>query len=353
MSTNTPPRMKRGLNPEDMAGLGSEREVESEGMHSVLAKAEIDQQIATAHAYPRSLKKFMDECLQMATLNETVAEECIYAVPRDGKTIEGPSARLAEIVASAWRNCRAGARIVDEGPEFVTAQGAFHDLERNVAITYEVRRRITGKTGKRYSADMIATTGNAACSIALRNAVFKGIPKAFWSSIYEAARKAAVGNAQTIANKRSACLSYLQKLGATPAMVFSFLGVQGEADMTLDHIATLRGIANAVREQETTIEEALAPKRTEPAKVDLGDIPLEPKTQAAPATAAKPKSLVDQLTDAALAAGVPLDDVYLEAHAITGRTFGGSRDLKSLDEATLRKLIDHVQAFGAEPEATR
>ncbi|MFN8826683.1 MAG: hypothetical protein ACK501_17070, partial [Planctomycetota bacterium] len=47
-------------------------------------------------------------------------------------------------------------------------------------------RRITGKNGRRYSSDMIGVTGNAACSIALRNAVFRGIPRAFWIDIYDA-----------------------------------------------------------------------------------------------------------------------------------------------------------------------
>ncbi|MDV2922695.1 hypothetical protein, partial [Klebsiella pneumoniae] len=90
---------------------------------------------------------FRNEVLQMVTLNEKVAGECIYALPRDGKTIEGPSARFAEVVASAWGNGRAGARVVSDQGEFVTAQGVFHDLQRNVAITYEVQRRITNKQG--------------------------------------------------------------------------------------------------------------------------------------------------------------------------------------------------------------
>ncbi len=105
---------------------------------------------------------------------------------QDGRGAERPA---AEIVTSAWGNCRAGARVVDEGAEFITAQGVFHDLERNVQVTMEVRRRITGKNGRRYSSDMIGVTGNAACSIALRNAVFRGIPRAFWIDIYDAARK--------------------------------------------------------------------------------------------------------------------------------------------------------------------
>jgi hypothetical protein len=241
--------------------------------HTILqmvSKAELDQQIATAHAYPRSVKKFRAKCLEMATLNEQIADECIYALPRkeggQTKMIEGPSARLAEIVANAWGNNRAGARVVDEGREFVTAQGVFHDLEANAAITYEVRRRITNRSGQRFSADMISVTANAACSIALRNAIFKGVPKAFWSDIYEAARKVVAGDSQTLVNRRSGALASLQKIGATQDKVIALLGVAGVEDITLDHLATLRGLYNAVKEGELPVEQAFAaPGEVQPA----------------------------------------------------------------------------------------
>ena len=125
------------------------------GTVALLNKSEIDMQVATAHKYPRSVKRFRDETLAMVTLNENVAQECIYSLPRDGKNIEGPSARFAEVVASAWGNSRAGARVVSDAGDFVTAQGVFHDLERNVAITYEVQRRIVDKRGNRFKPDMI------------------------------------------------------------------------------------------------------------------------------------------------------------------------------------------------------
>ena len=79
---------------------------------ALISRSEIDMQVATAHKFPRSIKRFRQEALQMVTLNESVAESCIYALPRSGKTIEGPSARFAEVIASAWGNCRAGARAV-------------------------------------------------------------------------------------------------------------------------------------------------------------------------------------------------------------------------------------------------
>jgi len=187
--------------------------VAEDGMIAMINRSEIEQQIATARRFPRSIKKFRDEALQMVTLSESVAEQCIYALPRDGKTIEGPSARFAEVVASAWGNCRAGSRVVNDQGDFVTAQGVFHDLERNVAITYEVQRRITDKYGKRYKPDMIGVTANAACSIALRNAILKGVPKAFWEDMYAEARKVIMGDIKTLANRRALAVAAFQRYG--------------------------------------------------------------------------------------------------------------------------------------------
>lgn len=239
-----------------------EREVPAmeveQGMIALLNKSEIDQQIATAHRFPRSLKRFRDEALQMVTLDESIAEECIYALPRDGKVIEGPSARFAEIIASAWGNCRAGARVVDDRGEFVTAQGVFHDLERNVAITYEVQRRITNKRGQRFSADMIGVTANAACSIALRNAILKGVPKAFWSQMEDAARQVIKGDFKTLANRRAAAIQKFQHYGISEAQICARLEVAGVEDIGLDHLVILRGLLTAIKEGDTTPEQAFS-----------------------------------------------------------------------------------------------
>lgn len=238
---------------------------------SLLNKSEIDQQIATAHKYPRSIKRFRDEALAMVTLNENVAQECMYALPRDGKTIEGPSARFAEVIASAWGNSRAGARVVSDQGDFVTAQGVFHDLERNVAITYEVQRRITDKNGRRYKPDMIGVTANAACSIALRNAILKGVPKAFWSDMYDQARATAIGTVQTLANRRARAIAVLQKYGVTPQQIFELLEIEGEEDINVEHLTTLFGITTALKEGETTPEQAFAPADK------VGSAPATPK----------------------------------------------------------------------------
>lgn len=217
---------------------------------------EIEQQVSTAKRYPRSIKRFHDEARQMVTLSEAVAGQCIYALPRDNKTIEGPSARFAEVVASAWGNCRAGARVIEDKGDFITAQGVFHDLERNVAITYEVQRRIVDKHGRRYKPDMIGVTANAACSIALRNAVLKGVPKAFWEEIYNSARQVVMGDVKTLANRRASAVTEFQRFGITEEQLCQKLGVVGIEDVTLDHLVTLRGLLTAMRDGDTTPEDS-------------------------------------------------------------------------------------------------
>ena len=245
--------MNDRFDEKEVAGMS----VES-GTVALLNRSEIDMQVATAHKYPRSIKRFRDEAYQVVTLNEGIAESCIYALPRDGKVIEGPSARFAEVVASAWGNCRAGARVVNDQGEFVTAQGVFHDLERNVAITYEVQRRITDKNGRRYKPDMVGVTANAACSVALRNAILKGVPKAFWDDMYQAARKTVMGDVQTLANRRASAIKAFQGFGIGEAQILAKLEVAGVEDITLEHLVTLRGLLTAIKEGDTTPEQAFS-----------------------------------------------------------------------------------------------
>src|SRR5262249_12404905 len=138
-------------------------------------------------------KAFRQGVRDLAMLNVEVAEECTYVIPRDGKEIPGPSIRFAEIVAYNFTHYRTGARIIEEAFDHVTAQGYFIDLQNNGVTTFELSRRITGKGGRRYSADMINTTKNAACQLAKRNAILQAVPRPLWHDIWEETRRFAAG----------------------------------------------------------------------------------------------------------------------------------------------------------------
>lgn len=239
-----------------------------------LARAEIDQQIATARAMPRSVKRAMANITSLATLDEESAEECIYALPRGGKPIKGPSIRLAEIIASQWGNCRVAARVVlvDKVEKFIEAEGVFHDLETNTATTARIRRRISNRQGKVYDDDMIVVTGNAACAIAKRNAILGGVPKGVWRRAYEAAEGVLVGDVKTLAERRDRMMKAFAGFGVTPDQIFASLGIAGLEEINLDHLSTLVGTHSAIKSGETSVEEAFPRQMAAGEKPkDLGD----------------------------------------------------------------------------------
>lgn len=258
--------------------------VESEvsmGLSLVGSDSEIDIQVATARRFPRSITKFLQKAQELATLSPEIAASCIYALPRDGKTIEGPSARFAEVMASAWGNMRAEGKTIGDDGQYVTSRGTAWDVENNVAIAFEVKRRITNRRGDTYNADMITVTGNAGASIALRNAILKAIPTPFWKPIYNACRKVIAGDQKTFASRRDDMLKAFAVMGVTEDRVCAALGLKGKADVTLEHMVTLTGFYTALKDGDTTIEEAfpegggLQPPR-----------PAERKSQQAPSAPA-------------------------------------------------------------------
>ena len=223
-----------------------------------ITRAEIDTQIATAKKYPRSVQRFRRDALSLATCDVGIAGQCFYKLQRKSKEgikiIEGPSVRLAEICANAWGNMRFGARIVGEDQKCVVAQGVAHDLEKNVSDTIEVSRRITDKYGHRFSEDMVQVTKNAACSIALRNAIFKTIPFAYVKPIYEQAIKVAVGNIKTLNARKAEMVKAFSGFKITVPMLENFLGKSLE-DAGLGDIENLIGAYNAIKDGDTTVAE--------------------------------------------------------------------------------------------------
>ena len=241
-----------------------EGEPETASLVQQITKAEIDQQIATAHAYPRSLQTVSQAICDLATFSPDAAAECNYALPRGGKSITGPSIRLAEIVAAEYGNCRVGARVVhvDRFEKFVEAEGIFHDLQKNTATTARVRRRIVDSKGRLYNDDMILVTGNAACSIAKRNAILAGVPKALWMPAYEAALEVIKGAAKTLTERREKALKVLGTFGVTLDMIARALDVAGPLEITTEHMPTLIAWHNSLKDGSATVESLFPPAPT-------------------------------------------------------------------------------------------
>jgi hypothetical protein len=226
-----------------------------------LARIEIDRQISTAKQYPRDLAQVRRTASELVAAHLAMTRDpkdgLYYSMSRgrgdDRKIIEGPNVRLAEIVQHSYGNSRAAARTTGIDERFVFVEGIFHDLESNTAIRMEVKRRITTSEGRRYGDDMIGVTENAACAIAYRNAVLKGIPKAIWWELYNQARK--ISGGVTVAQtkeKRVEAVEWLTKKGIPEKNILERLGVKKVSDIDADKLATLKGICTAIANKETT-----------------------------------------------------------------------------------------------------
>jgi len=247
-------------------------------------RVEIDSTIATARAFPRSLQKFRDKALSMATFSEETAAACTYALPRGGTRLEGPSIRLAEIIAASYTNIQYGGRVISNDGKTLVAQGVCIDLENNVKATVEVNRKITDKNGKKYNQDMIVMTGNAAIAIAVRNAIFKVIPAALVSDIHDKAKEVARGTAETLNARRDKAVAYFKSIGVTEKQLCDTLGIQKVGDIDLDKLEALTGFKAAIKNGESNAKDIFSPEPTATDKVDYDTLNMlyEMKLEALP-----------------------------------------------------------------------
>ena len=249
-------------------------------------RANVDSQVATAKQYPRDISRSVNNSIAMATMDYATAQSCGYALPRGGKPITGPSVHLAKLLVSNWGNMRAEAKVVKITDKQVISRGTCWDLENNVATAFEVSRSIVGKGGKRFSDDMITVTGNAANSIAYRNAVFSVIPKAITDKVYQAAQHFITGDLsdeEKLVARRKKCIDFFRdEYGITENEVVMLCGKQTVNQIKADQIALLLGITQSLTDGDTTVDELMKLYRKEENKKSITAIAADAaKTDAA------------------------------------------------------------------------
>lgn len=274
----------------------------------VMTQAELNTAVDIAKRYPRDLKQCKTDILQLAAADKETAEACFFSLPRKKKNeitgkmedieIEGESIRLAEIVLSSWGNVQYGTRIVgvDRVGKTITAQAIVHDLQRNTKAALEESRNISYKKGELYSADMITMTGRGAGSIALRNATFKVIPKAFFKQIIKEVKQVAIGERPgyledeknfkkvPLAERIAKAVKFFTNWGISEARIFSAMGVKNIEELTEEHLIKLTGIKSGINQGEFALIDAFplteTDKAAEVGKNIANDI--KAKTQATP-----------------------------------------------------------------------
>lgn len=240
-------------------------------------RAAIDIQISTAKRYPRSLQAFKARAIDMATIDEETAESCLYRRPvgmKDGQQqfAEGMSVRLAEIVGATYGNLRVRAFIVEQTERFVRVCGQAIDLETNFASSSEVVESTVKKNGQPYDERMRVVIAKAALSKARRDATFQVVPKALARPVETKVRELLMGNTEALEKRRAKVFQWVAKLGIDPKRVWAALGIAGEAELGAEQLETLTGIRTALKDGDTTLDEAFPDPKAAGPKQGIGDI---------------------------------------------------------------------------------
>ena len=253
-----------------------------------ITRGEIDVQITTAHKFPRSMTRFKDTAVFMATIDQETAESCIYVRPvgkKDGvmQYAEGLSVRMAEIVGACYGNLRVGSMIIEQTDRYVITRGYAHDLESNFASTSESKESTVTKSGQPMSEPMRAVIAKASLAKARRDATFQVVPKALCRPIERAARELIAGDAQSVQARIDRVVTYIQRLNIDEDRVWAALAIAGSADLTSEKLMIFTGIRNSIRDGDTTIDEAFPMLAKKP------DVKGAPKKDPTPAPVEEPK----------------------------------------------------------------
>ena len=115
-----------GLVPMPAPGAQSLIEVEA-----ARAVEEVQAALVIAKKFPRDYNESLARIIE-ACKRETLAEDALYAYPKGGTTVEGPSIRLAEVLAQNWGNLAFGVRELSQVEGESKVQSFCWDMETNV-----------------------------------------------------------------------------------------------------------------------------------------------------------------------------------------------------------------------------
>ncbi|MDC3414297.1 hypothetical protein [Terrihalobacillus insolitus] len=118
--------------------MSLQQQYEQQQPSSALAQAsssremeEVKGQIFMAKQFPRNIyqseQRILDNCKRPA-----LAEVAVYSYPRGGTKVEGPSIRLAEVLAQNWGNLSFGVKELEQREGESVAMAYAWDLETNV-----------------------------------------------------------------------------------------------------------------------------------------------------------------------------------------------------------------------------
>lgn len=221
------------------------------------AVAEVKAAVAMAMANPRDPVKATDRILRECQ-RPTLAEQAVYAYPRGGTQVSGPSIRLAEAIGRAWGNLDFGIKEMSRQGRQSEVMAYAWDLETNTRSTktFVVRHERDTKQGKRALTEerdiyeMVANMG----ARRVRNCILSLIPGDVISAAVEQCDATIQKSGGAPEEQIKNMLKAFGKLGVTQAQIEKRLQHHLTPEATVwAEISSLKKIYNSVNDGMSTV----------------------------------------------------------------------------------------------------
>ena len=218
---------------------------------------QVQAQCIIAKQFPRdegaAFKKILKACER-----PNIAEKAMYSFPRGkNNVVEGPSIRLAEVIAQNWGNLACGIDEVSRSKESSEIRSFCWDMETNLVFSKRViipneRHTRNGVTKLTDPRDIYENNMNQGAR-RLRKNILECVPQDVMLGAVERCKKT-VAQGQTLEQMRAAVeKSLCQELGVPMESIEKELGhpIKG---LTATEFVRLKGIYNSIKDGVQTVE---------------------------------------------------------------------------------------------------
>lgn len=214
------------------------------------AVAEVQAAYVIAKKFPRnqheSYMAIMDACKR-----PFLAEQAMYAYPRGGALVTGPSIRLAEAMAQAWGNIEFGIREISQANGVSTVEAYAIDLQTNSRkpVTFHVKHErhtkkgITKLTDPRDIYELVANQG----ARRLRNCILAIIPGDVQEAAVNQCKKTMESGEVPLADRIRTMIAKFDELGVKVEHLEKRLGHKLDATIPQE-IVTLQTIYKSIKD---------------------------------------------------------------------------------------------------------
>lgn len=226
----------------------------AKGMRSTTEEARETSTIKAAVVMAKQDRRVEAQCY--ADIIETckrpsLAETAMYAFPRGGKLVEGPSIRLAEIMARHWGNMRVGITITNQTDDKTDARAYAYDLQTNYMVDQDftvphkrtTKKGVTRLTDERDIRELVQSIG----SRYLRGCILRLIPADIVEDAVNRVKQTLLNSEVPLSDQIKKMVLAFDELGINVALIEKRLGHNIDATVPQE-IVSLKSVYRSIKD---------------------------------------------------------------------------------------------------------